>query len=357
MIVTQDNIDTINKELITRKYFAIQAVGGAGNYIGSIIGGLVYYKMFGLDKSHKLFINSFPHYNGYFNAEDIFEDNENIFFCNSERGLPKFDFDVKLNCIKEFPFEKNDLDYNSKNIYYNNNHIPFIPKEKEDLCKEYMNELNFTLREDIKIRIHNFLTQNNISPNEKCLGAHFRCTDASNSRKGMSKSLDEDIKIIKKKIKIKNIKKVFICSDDNTVEKKLKLQLEKQCKCVIFNKDTRVKKIPGLEKYDWYIYKKKDINEIKKKMPSLNSLKITIKKAIKSSSLSEKEIYKAGWGKNKNDNYYYMFNTFRDKEQVVDAIIDTIIFNHCSNHYINCTDKSSLLYLGEMLIKLGIYKV
>ena len=74
--------------------------------------------------------------------------------------------------------------------------------------------------------------------------------------------------------------------------------------CISFKKNSQVRKIPGLENYDWCINKESDIKEIEDE--GLNVA--------------------PGWDINSQHGKRYIYNTWRDKFQVVDGIIDTVIF-------------------------------
>ena len=60
-----------------------------------------------------------------------------------------------------------------------------------------------------------------------------------------------------------------------------------------------------------------------------------------------------GWRIQSDNTKKYIYNTWRDKYQVIDGIIDTIIFNSCSKYHTNTS--SSLRTLGYLLINLECF--
>jgi len=344
------SLEGLNNIILDEKTFIVVCAGGAGNYIACMFRGILFYKLCNLEKTHKLIIISSPSYNGDFVITDIFEDNDNIYFynCSLSEGQSGINFlqnSFKIDDFKDIKnyefscsFEKVMLDipeieisklkdYNG--IIYNTNSL-YIPPNKLNYCKELLKDLNIHIKSHIKKQINDFLKEHKIGGDGYSIGVHFRGTDAIGSRynTNFNKNFLELDKILRNDTNIKNI---FICSDEECVEDNIKKRYANNYNCISLKKNSKVRKIPSLENYDWFINKESDIKEIKDK--KLNNV--------------------PGWSIQSHNMYEYIYNTWRDKYQVIDGIIDTIIFNSCSKYHTNTS--SSLRTLGYLLIHLECF--
>ena len=349
MIIT---LEELNNIILDDKTFIVKCAGGPGNYIGCMLRGVLFYKLCDLKKTHKLVIISIPMYNGDFVLSDIFEDTDNIYFYNSiidditqtrtawTSSTNTFDINSSINNLgrdlpfKEILFNKNiDISKlnNFSSLTFNTNSLS-IPPHKLNYCKELLEDLNIHIKSDIKEQINNFLKEHKIGGDGYSIGVHFRCTDTKND---VCRDTDFNACILKLDnilINDKDIENIFICSDDENVEEFIKKRYANNYNCISFKKNSQVRKIPSLENYDWFINKKSDIKEIKDK--GLNNV--------------------PGWGiQSNNNNNEYIFNVWRDKDQVIGAIIDTVILNTCSKGYTNTA--SSFKTLGYLLIHLECF--
>ena len=351
MIVT---LEELNKYILDDNIFIVKCGGGTGNYIGCMLRAALFYKLCDLKKTHKLVIISIPMYNGDFVLSDIFEDTDNIYFYNcpllkSQMGINYSSNSFEINDFRDLRnYSVNSFEINEfvrifldvleikiselsghKNIVFNTNSI-YIPPDKLNYCKELLKDLNIHIKSDIKEQINNFLKEHKIGGDGYSIGVHFRCTDTKND---VSRDTDFNACILKLDnilINDKDIENIFVCSDDENVEEFIKKRYANNYNCISFKKNSQVRKIPSLENYDWFINKKSDIKEIKDK--GLNNV--------------------PGWGIQSNNNNEYIFNVWRDKDQVIGAIIDTVILNTCSKGYTNTA--SSFKTLGHLLINLNL---
>jgi len=350
MIIT---LEELNNIISNDNTFIIKCCGGAGNFIGCMLRGILYYKQSKLEKTHKLIIMSFPVYNGDFVISDIFEFSDNIYIYNNSKKYGYYiENSFKINDFKDInnylsnPFEANEFsnfflnlennekisklkDYNC--ITYNSNYLT-IPNIALNYCKELLKDFNIHIKSHINEKINIFLKQHKIGSDGNSIGIHYRGTDIHGDRNRDLLSFDKfliELDMILKKDK--NIKTIFICSDEENVEHKIKEIYKNNYTCVSFQKNSSVKKIPDLENYDWFINNPCDIKEIKD---------------------NDKINKSCGWTIQSYNTLEYIFNTWRDKYQVIDAIIDTIIFNSCSKNFVNTS--STLQTLGHLLINLNL---
>jgi len=126
---------------------------------------------------------------------------------------------------------------------------------------------------------------------------------------------------------------IFICSDDLNMENKLYEKYSKKYKCFVYNKKNQVTKVPGLEKYPWYID---------------NKLKEEI---IKKTNNNELPI--EGGPCNNGVLMGIPYNSYQNIDQLIEALIDTLILSRCNN--INkSSSKSTFPTLGKIIRNLQL---
>ena len=137
---------------------------------------------------------------------------------------------------------------------------------------------------------------------------------------------------IKNELLNKKYTKIFICSDDFNLENKIKTELSKKYTCFSFEKKEKVKKIPGLEEYPWYIDQEKEKEILQK---------------VKNGLLKSK-----GGPANNGVLIGIPYNTTCTKEQLIEALIDSIILSKCTE--INKSwNGSTFSTIGHIINNLG----
>ena len=303
MIILLEELNSIISDETT---FIVVCSGGAGNYIGCMLRGILFYKLCDLEKTHKLIIISCPAYNGDFVITDIFEDTDNIYFynCNLSNGTYDINFSTNGLDINNFIDQRATIDLPFKEILlnknidisklknysltYNTNSL-YIPPNKLNYCKELLKDFNIHIKSHIKKQINDFLKEHKIGGDGYSIGVHFRCTDARGSRFDYNTNFNKNFLELDKILRTDtNIKNIFICSDEECVEDNIKKRYANNYNCISFKKNSKVRKIPSLENYDWFINKESDIKEIKDK--ELNNV--------------------PGWGIQSHNMYEYIYNTY-----------------------------------------------
>ena len=139
------------------------------------------------------------------------------------------------------------------------------------------------------------------------------------------------IKNIRNKLSNNRFTKIFICSDDNDIEYNLNKYFSNDYECFSFNKKEKVTKVPGLEDYPWYID---------------DDIKEEILEKVKNGLLKTN-----GGPANNGVLIGIPYNTTCNKEQLVEALIDSIILSHCSeiNKSWNGSTFSSIGYIIKNL--------
>ena len=146
----------------------------------------------------------------------------------------------------------------------------------------------------------------------------------------LKNTIIEDIDI---NINKDNYKNIFVCSDDKNMEKFFIDKYSKRFNCLNYKKEYEVTKVPGLEKYPWYID-----NETEKEI--LNKIK-------------KGKLESTGGPCNNGVLMGIPYNSYQSIEQLKEALIDTIILASCDNKNTSTSD-STFPILGKIIINLGL---
>ena len=295
-----------NKDFIeledNNNIFLIYSNGGLGNGVGSVYYGILFYFTNELNITHKLVILRAKSCGGWFELNDIFEENTNIFYINFHPKKKYYTNSKFYNSILNMTIP--NLNKN-KYIEFNFNCLPinFIPQDKYKLeipiWRKYIKILDLQIKENIIKTVKKLKKGMKLDNNS--LGIHVRASDTS-----VRKFEKEILKNFLKKeldntIKLGKFNKLFVCSDEVFYEKLIK---KKYKTGFSLKKSYPLTKIPGLEEYPWFIDDKDEIERLAK----LNIKYLTICKH------NEKE---------------YIFNVFRDKNHSIEALIEGMVLNCC----------------------------
>ena len=296
-------------------------------------------------------------YNGYIFNSKIVMVNENksfsvIFDTSSKNNISKVfnvksknEFIIDLSTKdKKYMFSKskiitvtsiNHLLYNLKFLSSTTKLINI--SEDKIIEKIFIPNKDFQINDIIEVKENNYIYNaeitsiSNETNNEPKYNIIYQDNQMLNTIEKNPSITDFIIKNIYNKLSDNKFKKIFICSDDHDIEQQLHNEFSNDYQCISYDKNEKVTKVPGLEDYPWYID---------------NQLKDEILEKVKNGLLKTE-----GGPANNGVLIGIPYNTTCNKEQLIEALIDSIILSHCTeiNKSWNGSTFSSIGYIIKNL--------